>query len=213
MVTGGRLWKGKFTPSHDTQLGAQWVHNKTFRFATSFQSDGQLMISICELQLAMGLSLPVVESFPVRPHGGEFSFSPISYHASFATKTEVTILDVRSSNILLQTEKNSPLYEPPGRFSHDGSIFACGTVENEIYVWKNTPEGYVSRGSLRPLLSSIGFAVSPVATSILSWGPEGLELFGLEDFAGRAHVDSIQQEDCIIIRRAVAGPGPPHFYL
>ncbi|KAF9784565.1 hypothetical protein BJ322DRAFT_1211500 [Thelephora terrestris] len=207
MGTGGLLWKGKITPSHNNQLGAQWVHNKSFRFATSSRSDGQLMVSICELQEAPNFSLPVVETFLVLPHHGEFSFCPISYHASFSTETEVTILDVRSSYILFRTEETSPLYRPPGRFSHDGSIFVCGTVENEIYVWKNTPNGYVPRGSLRPLLSFIGFAVSPVATSILSWGPEGLELFGFEDFAGhRAHVDPIQQEDCIIIRRAVAGP-------
>ena len=212
--TGERLREGKHSPLHKNQLGAQWAHDGSFRFAASSQSDEQVTIDICELARAPGPSLRVVASFPVGPRGGQFSFSPTSYHASFVTGTEVVILDIKNQTEALSlTEEISPLYIPPGCFSHDGSIFACGTVENEVYVWKKSPDGYVSKGSLKPLLPFMGFAISPIATSILSWGPEGLELFGLDDFASGTHMGPVRQEDCVAVRRAVAGPGIPYSYL
>lgn len=206
LQTGEKLWEGKLPPQHESQLGAHWVHNEPFRFAARSLSRGTLTISIYELPRDPGLPLHVVASFPAKPHDGEFSFSPTSYHASFVTETKITILDVQRRKTQFQIEETSPLYAPPGRFSHDGSIFACGTVGNEIYVWKKTSHGYGSRGILRPLLPFMGFAISPVATSILSWGPEGLELFGLEDFTGGSNVEPT-------VRRAVAGPGQPRFHL
>ena len=212
--TGERLWEGKLSPPHNNQLGALWAHDGPLRFATtSSQSDAQVTIDICELARAPGPPLRVIASFPVGPHDGQFSFSPTSYHASFVTGTEIIMLGVQSSKTLFRIEETSPLYTSSGCFSHDGSVFACGTMRKDIYVWKKTPDGYVSRGCLRPLLPFAGFAVSPVATSILGWGPAGLELFALEDFAGVVHTEPLRQEDCIALRRVVAGPGKPRFYL
>lgn len=90
--------------------------------------------------------------------------------------TEIAVLDVRDSKILLQTKAARPLYKPPGRFSPDGCLFACGTLGNEICVWKNTSTGYVPGSSLESRLPFEWFSFSPTAVSILTWGPGGVQL-------------------------------------
>lgn len=207
VMTGEQLWASELFLSHDNQLGIHWTHDGSLRFARSLLSDGKFTISICELQQTSSSLVSAVASFTVAPYDGKISFSPVSCHASFVTETEIVILNVQGSTTLLRTKEVSPLYTPPGCFSHDGCFFACGTVENEIYVWKNTPGGYVPRSTLRPLLSFIGFAFSPIATSILCRGSEGIELFHLESFASGTHIATIRQEEGISCRRVVAGPG------
>ena len=108
---------------------------------------------------------------------GNFSFSPASFHASFVTPTKVTILDVRDSNTPLHTETTQEPYEySPGFFSPDGRLFACRTLRRDIRVWKDTRDGYIPWSTLRPRLPCKGFSFSPAAVSVLSWGPDGIQL-------------------------------------
>ena len=200
-------------PSYDYQLGACWVHDESLRFAKSFRARGQLIISICEFQPASNPSLLVVGSFHAPPHDGEFSFSPVSSHASFVTETEVVILDVRETKTLFRTKEAHPHYAPPGYFSPDGRFFACGTFENEIRVWENAPVGYVPWSIFSPRLPPAGFAFSPLGTSALSWGPEGIELLYPDNPSGGTHIATPRREDIVVSRRAMLDPGQtcPHF--
>ena len=171
--TGGPLRSGELLWSRDHQLGAHWVHGESLRFATGLETDGRFVIDIRELQPTSDHPLLVVESFHLLSQGGRFSFSPVSFHASFASEMEVIIRDVRNSKILFQTGAAQLLYKPPGHFSPNGRFFAYGTSREEIVIWENTTAGYMPWSTLRPQLPFEGFLFSPSAISILSWGPDG----------------------------------------
>ena len=103
------------------ELGGHWIHKGALWLAIfSFKTDRIPAINICKLQ-------PTSPSlFPMPPHGGKvsllqvffhasfptltiptpggevwFSFSPVSFHASFLTQTKITILNVQDSSLLL----------------------------------------------------------------------------------------------------------------
>ena len=169
----GLQYKGEIPSPPDSQLGAYWTHEDTLQFATSFKTDEKSVINIYKLQPALTPPLCMLSSFPVPPQSGEFSFSPISFHASFVTLTEVVVLDVQDSKLLLA--KMAQGYNS-GQFSHDGCFFACGVLMHEICVWQNTPTGYVPWSSLRPRLPFQGFSWSPTSISILCWDKQGIQL-------------------------------------
>ena len=167
------------TVCEDQQIprGPHWTHEGSLRFATSLKAGHGLAISIREYRPTQTPSHPVVELFHAPYQDGKFSFSPASFHASFVTPTKVTILDVRDSNTLLHTETTQEPYEySPGFFSPDGRLFACRTPRRDIRVWKNTPDGCIPWSILRPRLPCKGFSFSPATTSILTWGPDGIQL-------------------------------------
>jgi WD40 repeat protein len=175
-IDGERVRKGGRLLLPDDQLGAQWAHDESLRFAISFKTDGNLVINIQELQPTSDPPLPVVESFSVPLQGGIFSFSPVSFHASFVSETDIVILDVRNPETPFQAKVTRGLYTPPGHFSPNGRFFACGTSRGEICIWENTPAGYTPWSSLRPRLPFEGFLFSPATVSILTWGPGGVQL-------------------------------------
>ena len=175
-LTGTQVCGGPLSRSPFHQLGAHWAHRGSLRFATSSDTDEGLVISIYELQTTSEPPLFMVDSFPTPPYRGEFSFSPVSFHASFVTKEEVVILNLRDQKNTFQTKAGQHLYRPQGCFSPDGCFFACGTEGQEVHIWKNTPTGYVPWNTIVPRLPSNGFSFSASGTSILSWGPEGTQL-------------------------------------
>ena len=176
-LNGVLLYEGWILPLFDRWLGAYWEHGESLRLATSYATDsGKLAIDIHQLQPSSIPPFTMVESFVVPLDNEDFSLSPVSFHASFVTRTEITLLDIRDSKILLRTEAPQPLYSMLGRFSPDGGFFACGTLESEIHIWKNTPAGYVPWSNLKPRLPFDSFSFSPSAVSILAWGPGGVQL-------------------------------------
>ena len=160
----------------DWEPGPHWFHEESLYFTTTLETCDKLEISIREFRPTPTPSYPVVESFRVPYHEGQLSFSPVSFHASFLTNTEVIILDVRNSNTLLHTEVSPQPYYPTGLFSPDGCFFVCEMQGQDISVWKNTPAGYIPWSTIRPRLPWEGFSLSPTATSILTWGPGGIQL-------------------------------------
>lgn len=208
--TGEQLYKSEILPSISSQLGAHWTHDTSFMFARSSSSDRELTISIHELRLASKSTLHLVKSsFSTSPLGGKFSFSPVSSHAAFVTETEILIFG--ASGTLLGIKEARPLYVPPGCFSQNGSFFACTTLDGYIHTWKNTPAGYVLWNKHSLLLVSKGFTFSPLATSILSWGREGLELSHQEVSADGTRMPITPRVDNFISRRVVSGPGKACF--
>ena len=173
---GPCMCEGKLAVSSSFLLGSHWAHEDTLRVATSFKTNGKLVIDIQELQPTIDPPLLVVESFPMPSRDGEIPFSPVSFHASFVSEREVVILDVRDPKVLLRAEAPHPPYTPPGHFSPDGCFFACGIEKVEISVWKNASASYVLWSNLRPRLSFQGFSFSPTTSSILAWGLNGVQL-------------------------------------
>lgn len=211
--TGKQLCKGETPPSRSKQLGAHWTDDDSLQFSESSLSNGERTISIWELQPTSRPSLSMLTSYPVPPHGGEFSLSPVSSHALFVTKAEIVILNLRDLVTQLKVKEVHPLYEPPGSFSSDGSFFACATILGDIHIWKNTSTGYVFWGNIGLLLASKGFTFSPTATSVLNWGPEGFELLHLEISADRTNAGATPQVDTVAARRVVSGPGQTFLYF
>ena len=216
-----RLCQGGFVSSQSHELGAHWIHEDTLRIATSFETDGVYVVEIRELRPTSNPPLHLLASFPAPPHNSGFSFSPASYHASFIIGIEAVVLGVRESKVLLRTEVAQAHPTQPGRFSPDGRFFACRTSEHEIRVWQKTPTGYIPWSNLRSRLPFKGFSFSPTTPSVLTWGPEGIQLlypddrlsppsrdgggpdYELQDHlvtysAGRAQIATARKEDSII---------------
>jgi len=162
-------------PSFDPRPYAHWTRKDSLHFATSFEIDGHVLIEIRELQQTSH-PLPAVKSFRVPLHRGGFSFSPVSFHASFVAKTDLVILDVRDSRILLEVKATQSSFIPPGHFSSDGRFFVCRTEEPRIFVWENGSTGYGPWNNLRPRLLFEGLSFSPSMSSILTWGPQGIQV-------------------------------------
>jgi len=161
------------------QLGAHWVYKGSHWLATKLGAGEKPIINIREFQPTSDPMYPVVESFQVPSYDGEFSFSPVTFHAAFATTTEVAILNIRDLKVQLHNKVAKSLYMPPGCFSSNGHFFACGTSKHEICVWKNTPTCYIFWGTLQTRLLFEGFSFSPAITSILTWGEKGVQLLHL----------------------------------
>ena len=118
----------------------------------------------------------MLSSFSVLPYEGLFSFSPVSFHASFVTATKVVVLDIQNSKFILDA-KVAPKGDPlSGQFSPNGHFFACQGSGHEICVWQNTPTAYVLWSILKPRLPAEGFSWSPSSFSILCLGGEGIHL-------------------------------------
>ena len=175
LLKGTKSPKTKFPWSNNHQLGAHWTHEDSLQFATSFEIDGHVLIEIRELQQTSH-PLPVVESFHLPLQRGEFSFSSVSFHASFVTKADLVILDVRDLRILLEVKAAQSPFIPPGHFSSDGHFFVCGTEEPRIFVWENGSTGYGPWSNLRPRLLFKGLSFSPTTSSILTWGQQGIQV-------------------------------------
>jgi len=176
-LTGTRLCDGTLPTSRWAAFGGHWTHGDSLRFAMSPETDGELVIGVYELQPASSPPLVVVNSFPTPLHDGEFCFSPTTLHACFCALDKVVILNLRDSKVLYQSKvrfQGCPL--PASRSSPDGRFFAFQAREQEITVLENTPAGYVTHSVLKPRLEFEQFSFSPFGTSIMSWGPKGIQL-------------------------------------
>ena len=178
VFSGMRLGEDCIGLPRGETLGAHWTCEGSLRFATKFETSGRLGINIRELQSTSDPFYPVIKSFSVTPHNGEFCFSPASFHAAFFTTTQVDILSVQSSQALFHAEVEQPVITL-GCFSPSGSFFACGTSDCKIYVWKNGSAGYSPWTTLQPRLPFFGFSFSPTKALILTWGQKGIQLLHL----------------------------------
>ena len=134
------------------------------------------MINIYELQPTSTPPFHMLSSFSVPYCAGTFSFSPVSFHASFITSARVVILDIQNSKFILDAKVAREGDRLPGQFSPNGCFFACQGSGHEICIWQNTPTTYVLWGILRHRLPVKGFSWSPTSFSILCWANEGIHL-------------------------------------
>jgi WD40 repeat protein len=174
-LKGTLIYANQLTPPSHFPIGAFWVHEESLRFSTCFKNNGKYVVNIQEFQPASTPLLPLslIKQFFVPPCGGRFSFSPVSFHASFVTQTKATVLDVQDSRILLQFRANLIL---SGHFSLDGCFFACHVSEGEVHIWKNTSTGYIPWSNPQAREEFSKFSISPTMPSILTWGSDGIQL-------------------------------------
>ena len=191
---GTRLRDEGLTRWPDHQLGAHWPCKDNLRFATSSMAGGERVIEIHELQQILDSPLLLVESFSIPDYHGTFSFSPVSFHASFVTGTGIVVLDVRTSKLLLQTRVARTDLSPPGWFSPDGQLFACGTSQYDICVWQNTSAGYTPWNNFCSRLPFKGFLSSPTSSSMLTWGLTWVQLLHPNSYPGPPDSNPIHRQ-------------------
>ena len=185
-LNGALIYAGDNVPQSHRWLDVDREREESFRFATVDRNNGNPVISINQFQPSSTPPCQIVESFIVPHHryglevpfgdyDWEVSFSLASFHASFVTRTEITVLDIRDSKILLRAEIPQDKNLKPGRLSPDGAFFAV-CIKNEIHVWQNTSAGYTPWSCLEPRLPFHSFSFSPTGISILAWGRGGVQL-------------------------------------
>ena len=127
-----------------------WTCDGCVRFATLEPRS----ITIWEVGFSSESPPAEVESLPT-PDGfdpsGQFLLLPACSRLAFTLEEAVLVWDIQGSKPLL----NSADVGKPGKmaFSPDGRFFACGTDGPKIYLWKESPTGYVPH---RLLISGAG---------------------------------------------------------
>jgi len=158
---------------------ACWVYKDALQVAAVINTPGKLVLNINELQSTSTNPLHQHSSFHLLPPSGNLpyiqntSFSPVSFHISIITSTEVIILNAKDSKLLFQTKVNE--VDLKGEFSPNGHFFALFGLEG-VYVCHNTPTGYVLWSSFRAqfLVEALW---SPTSVSVLCWGGLAIQVF------------------------------------
>ena len=119
----------------------------------------------------------------INVQGTEFQFSPTSGRLALSChwQCRVLIWDAHNSKYLLHhtdTKFSLGLF-----FSPDGCFLACPTAESEIYLWKDSPTGFLLFGTLLPSIAHQRPLLSQNSESIVTYGGHMIQLWcGTEAF-------------------------------
>ena len=154
-----------------------WTHGEYLQCATI--NSGSIMI----WQSAFTITHPLVEveAFPIPDEiarGDSFLFLPTLSRLSFMLNETIHIWDAKASKFLLKFDLSIPpqttplfrtLFPPRGSFSSDGHFFAWVGIAGKVYVWRESPTGYVLHQQLQfpTYSSSPGQRLSPNGESII----------------------------------------------
>jgi len=155
---------------------AFWTHDDCVRF-TTFRPG---FIIIWEVGFASQFPPTEVESLPTPNdfNTNRSLFLPVPPRLAFiGPKKTVLVWDAQYSNLLLNsTDIGNP---NTMTFSSDGRFFACGTFGREIYLWKESPTGYILHRKLIYDDVGVGYCepfLSPDGQSIVAYGGQRLQL-------------------------------------
>ena len=120
-------------------LGTIWTHGECLQFATL----GSESLTIWEVEFSSKCPPTEVKSLliPKKNPGPYMSFFlPNLSRLVFINQDSLFIWDTQYSKLLLDT-----VVRECGKmsFSSDGHFFACGASGPEIYLWKESPTGYI----------------------------------------------------------------------
>ena len=163
-----------------------WAHGGSFRVMATGWDGGVFTVEIFNI----GSNLSKIESFHIklqgdRPQTG--SFSPTTYRISIYILNQLRILDVRSSECLLEGEGDLGFHT----FSSDGSLFAY-SVDDIISVWRYVSGCYTPwRKFTRPKWTFAPYPIqfSPNSSSILTRSQDLIQVYRLDGTPTVAHPD------------------------
>ena len=172
-LLSGRRAGPRCVPEGQIIVHPIWTHDEYFRFATIDPR------SIRIWQSPFTLEHPPVEvaSLPI-PDGTtdarRFLFLPALSRLAFVLGDTIQVLDLGASKRLLESELMlAPqillIDNPCGSFSSDGRFFAYMNTGGEVYVWEESPAGYLLHQQLQFLTRSslLGPQLSPNGDSII----------------------------------------------
>ena len=199
-----------------------WTHEESLWFTTIDQTivgatgTWSRSITVWKVGFTPGATITRVETFPLSEI---FTFpmytyihSPQSsaYSQPFpTTRLPVVLLDgpnflvleARTSKVLLYLQD---INEPLGiTYSSGGSFFVCSIPESGIYLWKDSPTGYVLHGKLplptpssTPVLSPNGESIIVISDFVVKfWRTESLAITPSDGFVG-----ALRQTDNFILQ-------------
>ena len=118
-----------------------WTHGECFQFDTL----GSEFLTIWEVGFTLDHPPTEVRSLPI-PHNfsppNGFLFFPTLSRLAFALKKSILIWDAQHSKLLLDSAMDV-MWPRNMTFSSDGQFFAHGADGPEIYLWKESPTGYI----------------------------------------------------------------------
>lgn len=166
-------------PTENSVTDMIWTHGECLRFTTLEPGS----ITVWEVGFASERPATRIESLPTPNNfdpSKEFLFLPTLSRLAFVLENTAYVWDAQHSRFLL----NPTDFKKPRKmtFSPDGRFFACGTNGPEIYLWKDSPAGYILDRKVMssskehttvcvPILSPNGQSL--VASSSTIWGPNG----------------------------------------
>jgi WD40 repeat protein len=125
-----------------------WTHGESLWYATADATT----ITIWEVGFISGGPPMKVETLPT-PDGfdptctkASVKLLPAPYRLAIAFAEKVLVWDLRNSKCLLDYSVVST--RPLMSFSSDGRFFALSVAGPEIYLWKESPTGYIFHGTL-----------------------------------------------------------------
>ena len=142
-----------------------WTHGESLQFATV----NTTTITIWEVGFVPGATPTEVETLPtpVGFGGGDsrcVQLHPAPCRVAFVSQGSLLVWDVQNSRYLLDCADVKFL--PRMSFSSDGRFFACITTGSDIYLWKESPAGYMLHGTFtsnkiysNPLLARNGKSI------------------------------------------------------
>jgi len=154
-----------------------WTHGECIQFAAF----GSGSITIWEVGFVSEHPATEVESMstPGNFHpSSRFLFLPPLSRLAFVLKNSIFVWDIKHSKPLLSCVD---IEEPMEMTFSDGSFFACATRGFEIYLWKDSPTGYVLHHKLMSSATWSTPLLSPDGRSILAFRGSTLQLWRTSD--------------------------------
>ena len=167
-VTSGALVHSHPAGSAD-QLAHIWTHGEFLRFAILYATT----ITIWEVGFTSGATPTKVETLPSPVDFNEVLPTASQIHSALSRLSSVfsgriLVWDIRNSRKLLDCADDR--FDSRMSFSFDGHLFACSTTGSNIYLWKESPAGYILRGILVPGIGDPTPLLSRNGESIVTFG-------------------------------------------
>ena len=147
-----------------------WTRGESLRFTTADATT----ITIREVGFISGAAPKEIEALPT-PDGFDnerprfTQLHPTPCRLAFVSQDRIRVWDGQNSRFLLECADAE--FGPSMSFSSDGRLFACSTAGSNVYLWKESPDGYILHGILA---SNAGYGPTPLLApngkSIVTFG-------------------------------------------
>ena len=155
-----------------------WAEGESLRFVTADAG----VITIWEVKFASSSPPTTVGTLPApdipRDIEGielEVQFSPASSRLALTFQDGVLVWDFRNSKYLLHCTDTK--FSVGMFFSSDGRSLACSTAESNIYLWKESPTGFILHGTFTPSAAHPIPLLSQHGESIATYGGRTIQLW------------------------------------
>lgn len=165
---------GIYTTSHSVDTGVQlpgniWTSGGSLRFATA----DRITITIWEIGFAPGAAPVKVKTLPapsslIDCKRTGVQLLPSLYWLAIAYSDKVLVWDAWNSRCLLQHTDTG--FGSKMSFSPNGHFFACKTSRSEVYLWRQSSNGYI--------LYKVFFSGSVYSTPVFSQNGGSIAMFG-----------------------------------